>query len=183
MKSKLTGVLAAVALALAVQVGDAKANVLTTFDVNVNYTYPTTGSFSGTMTVDVTAGQIVSADIVFPGFPQPLTYILNSVPVADWLVDIGGAADYNHNFVELEFTTTNPHSLIGFTGGTIFADGVAQTFNGSGCVAGCGSPGTFTGTISPAVPEPSTWAMMILGFAGIVLMTYRRKSKPALVAA
>jgi hypothetical protein len=26
-----------------------------------------------------------------------------------------------------------------------------------------------------AVPEPSTWAMMILGFAGIGFMAYRRK--------
>jgi PEP-CTERM motif len=34
-----------------------------------------------------------------------------------------------------------------------------------------------------AVPEPSTWAMMILGFAGIGLMAYRRKAKPALIAA
>jgi hypothetical protein len=34
-----------------------------------------------------------------------------------------------------------------------------------------------------AVPEPSTWAMMILGFAGLGLMAYRRKSKPALLVA
>jgi hypothetical protein len=34
-----------------------------------------------------------------------------------------------------------------------------------------------------AVPEPSTWAMMILGFAGIGFMAYRRKSKTALMAA
>ena len=33
-----------------------------------------------------------------------------------------------------------------------------------------------------AVPEPSTWAMMILGFAGIGFMAYRRKSKPAVMA-
>jgi hypothetical protein len=31
------------------------------------------------------------------------------------------------------------------------------------------------------VPEPSTWAMMILGFAGIGFMAYRQKSKPALM--
>jgi hypothetical protein len=37
------------------------------------------------------------------------------------------------------------------------------------------------GSVS-AVPEPSTWAMMILGFAGISFMAYRRKSKPALLA-
>jgi hypothetical protein len=34
-----------------------------------------------------------------------------------------------------------------------------------------------------AVPELSTWAMMILGFAGVGFMAYRRKSKPALMAA
>jgi hypothetical protein len=28
-----------------------------------------------------------------------------------------------------------------------------------------------------------TWAMMLLGFAGIGFMAYRRKSKPALMAA
>ncbi|MES2193625.1 MAG: PEPxxWA-CTERM sorting domain-containing protein [Pseudomonadota bacterium] len=31
-----------------------------------------------------------------------------------------------------------------------------------------------------AVPEPSTWAMMILGFLGVGFMAYRRKSGPAL---
>jgi hypothetical protein len=46
--------------------------------------------------------------------------------------------------------------------------------------------GNFTGTMTPIttdVPEPSTWAMMILGFAGVGFMAYRRKSKPALMAA
>jgi PEP-CTERM motif len=37
--------------------------------------------------------------------------------------------------------------------------------------------------ITTPVPEPSTWAMLILGFAGIGFMAYRRKSKPALMAA
>jgi hypothetical protein len=34
-----------------------------------------------------------------------------------------------------------------------------------------------------AVPEPSTWVMMLLGFAGLGFMAYRRKFKPALMAA
>jgi hypothetical protein len=39
----------------------------------------------------------------------------------------------------------------------------------------------FSTTISmSAVPEPSTWAMMILGFAAVGFMAYRRKSKVAL---
>ena len=31
-----------------------------------------------------------------------------------------------------------------------------------------------------AVPEPATWAMMLLGFCSVGFMAYRRKSKPAL---
>jgi hypothetical protein len=42
-----------------------------------------------------------------------------------------------------------------------------------------GEPITSTG----AVPEPSTWAMMILGFGGLGFMAYRRKSRAALAAA
>jgi hypothetical protein len=33
---------------------------------------------------------------------------------------------------------------------------------------------------TPAVPEPSTWAMMILGFSGIGYLTYRRRNQRAL---
>jgi hypothetical protein len=33
--------------------------------------------------------------------------------------------------------------------------------------------------ISAAVPEPSTWAMMILGFAGVGFMAYRRRNQGA----
>ena len=40
-----------------------------------------------------------------------------------------------------------------------------------------------TPELTTAVPEPSTWAMMILGFAGIGFVACRRKSKPALIAA
>jgi hypothetical protein len=29
------------------------------------------------------------------------------------------------------------------------------------------------------VPEPSTWAMMILGFAGVGYLAYRRRNQPA----
>ena len=34
-----------------------------------------------------------------------------------------------------------------------------------------------------AVPEPSTWAMIILGFASIGFIAHRRNSKPTLMAA
>jgi hypothetical protein len=37
-------------------------------------------------------------------------------------------------------------------------------------------PENFTTSLVAPVPEPSTWAMMLLGFAGIGAMTYRRKN-------
>jgi hypothetical protein len=49
----------------------------------------------------------------------------------------------------------------------------------SGVCANCVADGTMT--IS-AVPEPSTWAMMVLGFAGVGFLAYRRNSKSALIA-
>jgi len=42
--------------------------------------------------------------------------------------------------------------------------------------------GAGTLTVS-AVPEPSTWAMMLLGFIGLGFMAYRRKASSALMAA
>ena len=42
--------------------------------------------------------------------------------------------------------------------------------------------GTLTVTVA-AVPEPSTWAMMLLGFAGLGVAGYRASRKRAAVAA
>jgi len=33
--------------------------------------------------------------------------------------------------------------------------------------------------LTTAIPEPSTWAMMILGFAGVGFMAYRRRGRPS----
>jgi PEP-CTERM motif len=49
-------------------------------------------------------------------------------------------------------------------GGTITAGGVG----GTGLILS--DYYNLTGNITAAVPEPSTWAMMILGFAGIAFM-------------
>jgi hypothetical protein len=43
-------------------------------------------------------------------------------------------------------------------------------------------PDATNGPPIPAVPEPSTWAMMILGFAGVAFLAYRRRKTTALAA-
>jgi hypothetical protein len=45
-----------------------------------------------------------------------------------------------------------------------------------------GSRLTVDYSINSAVPEPSTWAMMILGFAGVGFLAYRRRQTAALGA-
>ena len=42
---------------------------------------------------------------------------------------------------------------------------------------------TVDGTPVSGVPEPSTWAMMILGFAGVGLVTYRRRNQRSTLTA
>jgi hypothetical protein len=56
---------------------------------------------------------------------------------------------------------------------------IIQLFTTQGPALGVNLTGTFTA----AVPEPSTWAMMLLGFAGLGFMAYRKKSKSASMAA
>ena len=66
---------------------------------------------------------------------------------------------------------------------SIFGGGDMATINPSPGVFGDGEGPNGSWAIASPVPEPSAWAMMLLGFAGIGFMAYRRKSKPALMAA
>lgn len=62
------------------------------------------------------------------------------------------------------------------------AHGQADQNDLSGQAFCISSSGASCGSIS-AVPEPSTWAMMILGFCGLGYMAYRRRNNHALYAA
>ena len=103
----------------------------------------------------------------------------------------------NFSFVESEINAFDP--ITGAFLGTIPIDEGANTPGGLWAIAfGNGVTGNSNtlffadgingeanglfGSIT-AVPEPSSWALLILGFAGVGFMAYRRKSKPALMAA
>jgi uncharacterized protein (TIGR03118 family) len=102
----------------------------------------------------------------------------------------------NFSFVESEINAFDP--ITGAFLGTIPIDEGANTPGGLWAIAfGNGVTGNSNtlffadgingeanglfGSIT-AVPEPSSWALLILGFAGVGFMAYRRKSKPALMA-
>jgi hypothetical protein len=98
-----------------------------------------------------------------PSIPDPTRGYLTFAGVGFSLADgtaVNLAYDQFGSHFYVAFTTVEPpYGYTDFTGGSF---------------------GTFT---VAAVPEPSTWAMMLLGFAGIGFMAYSRKSKPGLVAA
>jgi PEP-CTERM motif len=75
------------------------------------------------------------------------------------------------------------HVVLSSDGGSIIdvTDITVALFNSSGITVFGDQDITsnIVQTSISAVPEPSTWAMMILGFAGIGFMAYRRKNKPA----
>lgn len=54
---------------------------------------------------------------------------------------------------------------------------------GQGNFVGGDVTGNAVVTVAGSVPEPSTWAMMILGFAGVGFMAYRRRNQTAELAA
>jgi hypothetical protein len=74
-------------------------------------------------------------------------------------------------------------SFIGFvSGGTITSLTVEAVQPGTGFLWPTVDNLTLAQGLTTAVPEPSTWAMMILGFAGVGLITYRRRKTSALAA-
>ena len=72
--------------------------------------------------------------------------------------------------------TTSDPNLGNLVYANVFPDGTTTWSNAFGIY-----DATFSATVS-AVPEPSTWAMMILGFFGVGFLAYRRRNGTAAVA-
>lgn len=75
-------------------------------------------------------------------------------------------------------------SFVGFVSdGTITSLTVSALQPGIGYLWPTVDDLTLAQGLTAAVPEPSTWAMMILGFAGVGYMSYRRRKQAALAVA
>jgi hypothetical protein len=89
----------------------------------------------------------------------------SSAAISGW--NIAVFKDSPDGDFEHEIVTLSTNGVDGVDSGTDFTNNhTGSNFN----------PGTWSlAQIASPVPEPSTWAMMILGFAGIGVMTYRRR--------
>jgi hypothetical protein len=199
MKTKLLGIMALVSL---LDFSSAKAS---TYNVNFfipqTLTSPESALVTGTLVTDCDTCILQPSDFVswsftvatgphglesrsFSGGPANIT---SDFPPASPLSATGGNIWYDPTVVgELDFLfvthSTFGNDVISIGPGELFAE-----LDCLQCVADASSPPSFqqiaNEVITTSVPEPATWVMMLLGFAGIGFMAYRRKSKPALMAA
>jgi hypothetical protein len=159
----------------------ARADVVT---FQVSGAFPISGAYSGTLSIDLSSGIISGADIALSGysnFTDPIASVLLNFQA---IPNTAGLQLLNAENYELQLVFTTPGSLVGFTGGSIFGASLGQSVDYFYVPiedVGYGATTDRVGTIAAkaSVPEPSTWAMMVLGFCGVVFMAYRRNDKRA----
>jgi hypothetical protein len=190
IKSLVVGIAMAVLAA-----ASASANVVYDYTGNDYTSYA--GSYTGTENVTLS---ITLASTLGPNLTQaredPLSFsfsdgvqtITDTTPGASIsvLFSTDAAGSITHWDVYTQFYDSNArvydhietNNSIGFFPYDYAVHGINPD---DGSFGRSGVPGQWT--VASAVPEPSTWAMMVLGFAGLGFMAYRRKSKSALLVA
>jgi len=172
-------------LAFALQISSANATL-----VDWSYTGPGINNGSGTMdvTFDSIAGGYDINSITGTAEGQTITGLSTYDSPSNVVYPPSppniGVDTLGFSFTVADGTAFNVYEDDGnYTPGTPFACGAVY------CIVGPGAPSTvdasndpvstldsFTVTVA-AVPEPSTWAMMVLGFAGLGFAGYRRSRK------
>ena len=146
------------------------------------------GIITGTLTVDGTTKTVTNVDLTTTGtYDHHFNIIAQQFPNSGfWIVSTKDIP--NDAYLELALDsavslffgqTTLNHT--GTDAGRIFSTDCIEL----PCSAGNPLGGTFTlsATTISAVPEPATWAMLILGFVGVGFVACRRKKRNALSAA
>ena len=161
----------------------APASAAVVLDLGVNPTSATGafqhsvggGAFDDQITFQLVGGPlfltIASATNVFP---NPTDFITSFTGSVFRIVGAIGGGDDVLVIGPVAATANCGANCQGFGGSAVLAAPGDYYLDLTG--TGGGSAG-YGGTLSvSAVPEPSTWAMMILGFFGVGFMAYRRKS-------
>lgn len=140
--------------------------------------------------VSVTGDPLLTT--LFSAFENSINSFLQSFAGGSFTYDL------NSNKVtlnpEFTFVTTSPIDVtapFSTSGNQVFLDlGTFSTPLGDTTITSLGDIRSFSATGDPislalaaAAPEPSTWAMIILGFCGLGFMAYRRRSTLPLTAA
>jgi hypothetical protein len=205
--SKMTTVLRSVALAIlpCVLLGSAPAQAtIFTFNETANQSDGTFGSGGGNLTYvlnlqDITPFALNSGDEVVlnmtfnsPGFLMPAgapQFFGVNLLTSDNPANQSSSGHMNFADPTGSFSASISSgcgncidNIIGFPSGpastfTSFTSDATYTFAGGNSIQIDAISVSYQ--VTTAVPEPSTWAMLLLGFAGVGFVAYRRKSKSA----
>jgi hypothetical protein len=206
-RRRMTAVAIVTLLGLAAVSTSARADTLTTFDFSgtlAGSPNSNPATVTGTFSLDQTTGTLAGVDLNTPvgAFTGSAS---DYVAKSEIQTTSGGQAFQLGYYVEgvVLLNLTFAGTVDGFTGGSLLpqadmvgvfppqpvpvsgidCDSLSPGCNGNAVYYNLTS-GVATAVIAPAVPEPSTWAMMILGFCGLGFMAYRREQNgPALSVA
>jgi hypothetical protein len=159
-RAALGGVL--VLLAASAAPSSARADVTEVF--NLFGEFDNGSALSGTVTIDVTNGSAAAIDASANGF-QFKTITGQTSQGAEYLVSAESAGDAAQ--LSLLFSVG---SLVGYGGGSLSPEtriGSTIFLKGGGANPAASLP----------VPEPSTWALMAVGFAGVGFFAVRRAGR------
>ena len=192
------------ASALFFQMASANAALFNWSYTEANGTVGGGGTLDASATADPNAYLITSVNGTVEGktvdsvdtsfaLPNQLIYIGTGYSINDNGISFYDSADnYSYNFAA-DGAVGGTHYPGYGCGGAAYCLLGPETGNDDQTGGSNGYPGSpiftsfalddFTVTLAGAVPEPSTWAMMILGFFGLGFMAYRRKDKLELTAA
>jgi hypothetical protein len=170
----------------------AKADVFTTYTVDASYNNGG-GTITGTFTVDATVAatapggtlDLTAINLVQTGSGGINSFNFTDTGVGEQGVVVSDTLDQPPSFYDLNINDGGNDLTLGFDidGGALATTGfghstVETEFSGAPIFVVSGTITEGTG-ITAAVPEPSTWAMMILGFCGVGFLAYRRKQNGA----
>jgi hypothetical protein len=167
------------------------ANALTyIYEINASYSSSLPSSITGSFTLDDSIGpaSISNVDIhaTLPLVGGPFNFSFDQIinPVDGWNAGLLWFANHAFGAGDTHFFAYFRPDTTANDGSYLIGQKLSGNFNQSEIsVIGVNDwvdiEGRITREVAPSVPEPSTWAMLLIGFTGLGFMAYRRKSKPA----
>jgi hypothetical protein len=165
-----SAVLALASMIFVLSVDSSHATVVT-LDLS-GATFSDGGAASGTMTID---------------YAQPGIFVLENYNITTTPRNVISGQTYEATGISLlcsgcELLLGKNGASLDINGWTITSDTTPSDLSGAEAYPNNQTRDFTAGSWVPEVPEPATWFMMIFGFAGVGLIAYRRKSKPAMMA-